>query len=86
VPQERSGELIRSIEHWSGSNVDSELLAFCRVAYLAFRLGSARLGAIITADGAERARIEARGNRYAAELQHVLQSSRAATRLESLFD
>lgn len=84
VAEDRSGELIGAIEDWFGSELDRDLLAFYRVAYLAFRLGSARLGAEMTADTAERRRIDARGDCYAAELQHLLESSSPATRPESL--
>lgn len=81
---ERAAELIAAIEHWSGGAIDRELLAFCHMAYAAFRLGHARLGASMAGDIAERARIDRRGDRYAAELQHLLASSAAGTRPECL--
>jgi hypothetical protein len=84
VPQRRSGELIEAIKHWSGSGVDTELLAFYRLAYLAFHLGQARLGASVTTDRSERVRIQRRGDHYASELQDLLEGSGAATRPETL--
>jgi hypothetical protein len=84
VPDERSGELVEAIEHWFGGEVDRELLDFYRLGYLAFRLGSIRLGASMVADRSERDRLAARASLYAAELQHLLEHSTRATRPESL--
>lgn len=84
VPQEQSGELVEAIEHWSGTEVDRELLAFYRLAYLAFRLGSARLGTFMIGDSADRARIDRRATLYATELRHLLESSAPESRPESL--
>ncbi|MGE5562271.1 MAG: hypothetical protein ACM3ZV_03070 [Bacillota bacterium] len=75
--------LVAAVEHWAAREVDRELLEFCRLAYCAFRLGQARLGEGMTSDCAERKRLRAAGDRYAAELQHLLESSSAATRHES---
>lgn len=74
---------VDAVENWSGKTIDPELLEFCRLAYLAFRLGQARLGASMT-DASEWRRIDRRGRRYALELQHLLESTRCATRRESL--
>ncbi len=84
LDQARLGELVGSVEHWAGREVDPALLDFYRIAYLAFRLGHARLGAIMTSDAAEARRISRSGDRYAAELQHLLERTSAATRLDSL--
>ena len=83
VAPEQTAGLIGAIEHWSGSEIDRQLLALYRLCYLAFRLGHARLGATMIGDPAERARIVRRGDRYAAELQLLLESSGAATRPKS---
>jgi hypothetical protein len=79
LDQEEARALVGAIEQ-SAVRVDRELLDFCRPAYLAFRLGHARLGTSMTAENGERLRIERRGDRYAAELQHLLESTTAATR------
>jgi hypothetical protein len=77
-------KLIAAVEHSAGTVVDRELLAFYRLAYLAFRLGQSRLGAAMVRDGCERRRIDRDGDRYAAELQHLLESTGTATRPASL--
>jgi hypothetical protein len=82
LDQEESRELIRAIEGL-GVRIEPQLLGFYRIAYLAFRLGQHRMGASM-ADASEQRRIGARGDRYAAELQHLLERTRAATRPESL--
>jgi hypothetical protein len=79
-------DLVDAAEDASGRRVDPELLDFCRVAYLAFRLGQARIGAAMVADARERQRIGREGDRYAAELQHLLESTGCATRPTSLVD
>jgi hypothetical protein len=76
--------LIAAVEDSANRSIDRELLAFYRVAYAAFRLGQARLGADMTTDRAERRRIERDGDRYAAELQHLLERGSCATRPTSL--
>jgi hypothetical protein len=80
--------LIATTERTSGRHVDGELLEFCRVAYLAFRLGQASFAAQICAfDTAEAARVKGAVDRYAFELQRVLlESSCASNWLESLVD
>jgi hypothetical protein len=82
LDQPQSEQLVRRIGEF-GPRIDAELLEFYRVAYSGFRVGHARLGAAMTSDAAERRRINRRGDRYAAELQHLLESSRAATRPRS---
>lgn len=77
-------QLVEAVGEWSGGSVDRSLLDFTRVAYLAFRLGQARLGATMVFDVAERRRLALRGDRYALELQHLLESTTAATRPKSL--
>jgi hypothetical protein len=74
------------VQHDSGRTIDRELLRFYRIAYLAFRLGQARLGATMVPDAAERRRISSAGDRYAALLGHLLQPTSAATRPNSLVD
>ena len=83
LDQEQGRELANAVER-RGVRVDRELLDFYRVAYLAFRLGRARLGMSMTADASERQRIERRGDRYAAELELLLERSWTATRPQSL--
>jgi hypothetical protein len=83
LDQNETGALVRRIDE-RGVRVDRELLAFCRLAYLAFRLGRARLAATMIADAREHARTRRRGDLYAAQLQHLLESSSAATRPGSL--
>jgi hypothetical protein len=61
-------ELIAAVQHSAGRAVDPELLAFYHVAYLAFRLGQARLGAAMVGDPCERCRIARDGDGYAAAL------------------
>jgi hypothetical protein len=72
---------MRDVED-TGFQFNEELLEFSRITYLAFRLGHARLGAELST-GNEVARLDARGDRYAVELQLLLERSSAATRLES---
>jgi hypothetical protein len=79
--QSRTSELIASVED-AGCQVDRELLDFYRIAYSAFRLGQARLGAAISEVGESR-RVRRSGDRYAAELHHLLEGSCTATRPES---
>lgn len=82
VDQDQSEGFIAAVENSAAATVDRELLGFYRVAYLAFRLGQARLGQTIT-HPAEQQRLDRRARRYAAELQHLLESTGRATRLES---
>lgn len=70
----------------SGRRIDRDLLDFYALAYCAFRLGQARLGATMVADPAERRRIGSAGDRYAARLQDLLPRASAATRRKSLVD
>lgn len=77
--QKAARELVRHVEE-TGSRADPELLEFSRMAYLAFRLGQARLGAEMSAP--EAVRLNRCGDRYAAELQLLLERSRLATRPE----
>ena len=60
----------------TGVPIDPDLLAFYRIAYAAFRLGQARLSLAMVADPAERERLQAQGDRFAAH----------ATRQQSLLD
>jgi hypothetical protein len=77
-------QFIAATQEWARRDIDHDLLEFCHRAYLAFRLGQMRLGATMTEDPAERGRLTRRGDRYAAELQHLLESAASATRPESL--
>ena len=86
LAESEAGALTGATERASGSDVDRELLAFYRVAYLAFRLGQASLAAQMHgSDAAETARLNAAAARYAAEAQRLLlQNTRATTRPGSL--
>lgn len=84
LDQREAGELVRSIES-GGCPIDAGLLEFSRVAYLAFRLGQARLGAELSAPS-EVPKLQARGDRYALELQLLLEPGSAADRLECSLD
>jgi hypothetical protein len=77
-------DLVAAVQHAAGRTVERELLAFYRLAYLAFRLGQSRLGATMVSDPCERRRIDHDGDRYATELQQLLERSGCATRPESL--
>jgi hypothetical protein len=77
-----AADFVRRIGEYAQRPVDRELLRFSRMAYLAFRLGQARLGATMV-EASEQRRLDLRGKRYALELQHLLESSSAATRLET---
>lgn len=77
-------ELIGPIEASAGRGVDPVLLAFYGVAYLAFRLGQARLGTTMVSDADEQRRLQRRGDRYGARLPHLLQHAAATTRPKSL--
>ena len=77
--------LIGASEHASGTTVDRELLDFCLIAYAAFRLGLAALGADLPShDPAEADRLIAAREFYRSASQHLLQGSSSATRQESL--
>jgi hypothetical protein len=80
----QSRKLAAFVEECAHRRVDPDLLSFYRIAYLAFRLGLARLSQSMISGERERARIKLRGDGYAAELQHLLECSSRATRLESL--
>lgn len=69
--------LVCAVEEWSTRLVDRPLLAFYRIAYLAFRLGQMRLGRTMASEADERTRIDRDGDYYAAELQHLLEGTRA---------
>jgi hypothetical protein len=86
VGQKDSDEFVASVEHWAGHRIDRQLLEFCRVAYLAFRLGQARFGEPLVGDRNEQQRLSRVGDRYAAELQDLLESTQTPTRLESWVD
>jgi hypothetical protein len=80
--------LIATAERISGRHVDHELLEFCLLAYLAFRIGQASFAAQICAfDASEAARLKAAADRYGTELKALLlQSSSASNWLESSVD
>ena len=84
LDQSEVEQFIAATEEFARRTVDRELLRFYSSAYLAFRLGQMRLGATMTQEPAEQRRLTRRGDLYAAELQHLLESSAAATRPESL--
>lgn len=64
--------LLASVAESSARDVDEHLLDFYRPAYLAFRLGQARLGEDMTGEARERSRIRGLGDLYAAELERLL--------------
>jgi hypothetical protein len=77
--------LIAASEHASATAVDRELLEFCLIAYAAFRLGLAALGADLASyDPAEESRLMAVRGSYRGAIQRLLQRSSSATRQESL--
>jgi hypothetical protein len=77
--------LITATERAAGRQIDRELLDFYLPAYCAFRLGQAVLGSEMCAlDPPERERLDEATSRYARQLQHLLEGTRAATRRESL--
>lgn len=82
LDQDQTSALIRSVEEAGGRSIDRELLAFYRLAYLAFQLGQFRLGAATIADLDERQRLKTAGDRTASKLQLLL--SALATRPDSL--
>lgn len=84
LDQVEADRLVAGVAQWSGYRVDAEMLGFYRIAYLAFRLGQMRLGTGIIADPSEQQRLKLRGDLYALELQHLLESSPPATRPKSL--
>jgi hypothetical protein len=83
VGQDDAEAFITAVEEWAVREIDRELLEFYRLAYPVFRLGQARLGQSMIADPRERQRLDHSARRYALELQHLLESSRCATRPES---
>lgn len=70
-----AASLIAMVEESGGRAVDRDLLSFYRIAYPAFRLGQARLAQASISDPHEHARLDAVVDRYAAELQHLLEST-----------
>lgn len=84
LDQSEAGELIDSVERWAARAVDPELLQFDRLAYLAFRLGQSRISLSTIGEPREQERIARRGDFYAAKLQHLLESTGAGIRPESL--
>lgn len=76
VDQDRNERFIDTVENSAAATVDRELLDFYRLAYLAFRLGKARLGQTMT-EPAEQQRLDCAARRYAAELRHLLESTTA---------
>jgi hypothetical protein len=83
VDQSEAECFIAATEDSAGRKIDRELLECYRTAYLAWRLGWSRLGGSMTEDPAEQLRLKRRGDRYAAELQHCLESNARATPPES---
>lgn len=81
----RSG-FTTSVEHWASRELDPELLEFYRLAYSAFRLGQCRLGEGMTFEISEQQRLKRAAERYSAQLQHLLEFSRPATRLTASVD
>lgn len=82
---EEAERFIAASEQAWGTILDRELLGFCLVAYPAFRLGLASIGAgLASGDAAERGRLLAAEKRYRRKLQLLLECSSPATRQESL--
>ena len=84
LDQKGAAFLVRQLGD-QGARIDSELLRFCHVAYLAFRIGRARLAEGVS-DREDGVRLSRRAADYARRLRCLLQLSRAATRPESLVD
>jgi hypothetical protein len=84
VGQDSRRRFIDAVAQWARQPVDQRLLRFYRFAYLAFRMGQARLGQSMGAGAAEQQRLARRGDLYAAELLHLLEKHVAATRQDSL--
>jgi hypothetical protein len=80
LDQDSASELIRSVEQSAAAPVDRELLDFYRIAYVAFRLGHARLGV------KSAPQLEAVAQRYSRKLGDLLQRSGAGNRLQCLVD
>ncbi|HEY8592561.1 MAG TPA: hypothetical protein VIL42_06815 [Sphingomicrobium sp.] len=83
LSESEAARLIEAAEEQAFRSVDSQLLDFYRLAYLAFRVGQARLASAMVSSGVEQERMDAAGDRYAAELQLLLERSKAATRPNS---
>jgi hypothetical protein len=83
MDQNERRQFVAAAEYWAGRAIDLDLLHFCRIAYLAFRLGQARFGETTVSDSSELRRLRIQGDRYAVELQHLLESTGTATRHES---
>jgi len=84
LDQSEAEQFIAATQEWADRAIDRELLEFYRTAYLAFRLGQMRLGASMVDDGGEQRRLNRCGDGYAAELQHLLESTGLGFRPESL--
>lgn len=74
--------LIARTEEEAGGSIERELLDFYRIAYAAFRLGLASIGAdLASGDPAEKTRAAAAVERYRTQLSHLLlDGSTTATR------
>lgn len=83
LDQVQTEALIGFAEEAALRPIDRQLLAFYRLAYLAFQVGQFRLGAAMVDDRAEKERLKTRGDRHACELQLLLECSAAATRPDS---
>ena len=76
--------LVTAAEQAGEREVDRELLDFYRLAYAAFRLGQTGMGAGMTSDAAEVARLEAESQRFRKQLnQLLLQEQSCQTRAPS---
>ena len=81
--QKEEAAFVAAVEHWAGRQIDRELLEFYRVAYLAFRLGQARLGQFMIPDLGEQQRLRRRGDFCAGLIHDLLERTRTATQRES---
>ncbi|MFL6736224.1 MAG: hypothetical protein ACJ8F4_04095 [Sphingomonas sp.] len=72
VDQDGSDELLDRMDCAAAKPIDRELLDFYLLAYPAFRLGQARLGAAMTGEPAEKLRINRAADSYASRLQRLL--------------
>jgi hypothetical protein len=80
-----SAALIAATEEGLRSEIDRELLQFYRLAYAAFRIGQSTMGIELTGDDANEVRRLAHSrDRYAAQLELLLENARSANRHESL--
>lgn len=83
LDQGRANDLIACTEENAGREIDRALLDFYQLAYLAFWVGQYRLGATMTQDPDEQARLRHEGDRYIRKLQSLLELSTPATRPKS---